>query len=159
MVAGVYNEYIIKKVANAHTDLMVQNIYMCSDSIIFNFVVLIYGGAVTSEQTFFDVKGLLQGFVILIIINNSLVGVVTSMFLKHLNSVLKSLASAIEIVLTAILSCLLLGIPIYWNTVVAVVLLTFAIVIYVKNPVKSSSPSNNVDEAAKSLLSKHGGSV
>ena len=159
-MAGVYNEYIIKRVADAKTDLMVQNIYMCCDSIMFNFVALLFGQITApKEESLFDAKSLLQGFVVLIIINNSLVGIVTSMFLKHLNSVLKSLASAIEIVLTAVLSSLLLGIPIYWNTVVAIVLLTFAIIIYVKNPVQSSNAANSSDEASKTLLVNQRGSV
>ena len=154
MVAGVYNEYIIKRVAGSKTHLMAQNIYMCLDSIMFNLLVLIFGQTTSTKDMVSDIKGLLQGFVILIILNNSLVGIVTSLFLKHLNSVLKSLASAIEIVLTAILSCIVLGIPIYWNTVIAVVLLTLAIVIYVKNPVQSTTSIKGDDEASKSLLSK-----
>jgi hypothetical protein len=45
---------------------------------------------------------LLQLFVVCIILNNSLVGIVTSLFLKNLNSIVKAFASALELVFTAI---------------------------------------------------------
>ncbi len=75
-------------------------------------------------------------FVIAIIINNSLVGIVTSLFLKNLNSILKAFASALELIFTAILSFVLLGIPIYWNSVVAVCIVAYAVVMYAQNPMK-----------------------
>ena len=47
--------------------------------------------------------------VLLLIVNNAVLGIVTSLFLKKLNSILKAFASAIELVLTAVLSVPLLG--------------------------------------------------
>ena len=75
---------------------------------------------------------------IAIIINNSLVGIVTSLFLKNLNSILKAFASALELILTAICSWLLLGIPLYWNTILAVCIVGYSVVMYAKNPLKTS---------------------
>ena len=46
---------------------------------------------------------------LLLIVNNAVLGIVTSLFLKKLNSILKAFASAIELVLTAVLSVPLLG--------------------------------------------------
>ena len=153
----MYNEFIIKRVTSPLPHLMVHNVYMYLNSITFNFAVLVFGHSTAPKETLFDSKGLLQGFVILIIINNSLDGIMTSLFLKHFNSVLKSIAAAIDIVLTAILSCLVLGIPIYWNTIVAVMLMTLAIIVYVKYPLESSQKS--ADETAKNTSSKNQGSV
>lgn len=55
--------------------------------------------------------------------------------LQSLNSILKALAASVELVLTSALSFLLLGIPLYFNTVIAVVLISSAVVIYAKYPV------------------------
>ena len=95
---------------------------------------------------------LFQFFVIAIIINNSLVGIVTSLFLKNLNSILKAFASALELILTAIFSWILLGIPIYWNTILAVCIVGYSVVLYAKNPLKTSEDTSlkfHLDKDAK----------
>lgn len=83
---------------------------------------------------------LIQFYVLAIILNNAAVGIVTSLFLKNLNSILKAFASALELVLTAILSFFLLGFPIHWNTFVAVTIVAYAVVLYASNPLKSVIP-------------------
>ncbi len=77
-----------------------------------------------------------QPLVLCIILNNAAVGLVTSYFLKDLNSVLKAIASALELVFTAVASYVVLGIPVYWNTAVAVAVVSYAVVLYAQNPVK-----------------------
>ena len=97
-------------------------------------------------------QGLLQGFVIFIVLNNALIGIVTSLFLKIFNSILKAFASAMELVFTAILSFIILGIPIYWNTVLAVGVVSGAVIMYAQNPLKSSneaSKKQNVSNNSK----------
>ena len=86
-------------------------------------------------------------FVIAIIINNSLVGIVTSLFLKNLNSILNAFASALELIFTAILSFVLLGIPIYWNSVVAVCIVAYAVVMYAQNPMKMMPDKRSVTKS------------
>ena len=94
-----------------------------------------------------------QFFVVAIIVNNSLVGIVTSLFLKNLNSILKAFASALELVFTAVLSFLLLGIPLYWNTVVAVGVVSYAVVLYAKNPIKEQpKPATVKKEEVEKLV-------
>eukprot|EP00095_Tigriopus_kingsejongensis_P007665 maker-scaffold156_size297567-snap-gene-0.21 protein:Tk07665 transcript:maker-scaffold156_size297567-snap-gene-0.21-mRNA-1 annotation:"hypothetical protein D910_11688" len=134
--AGVYNEYLIKSVAGQEVHIMVQNVYMCLDSIISNVAFLAYQGQLS---TAFNLEALVpigQTFVVLIILNNAFIGIITSLFLKNLNSIIKAFASAIEIVFTAILSFVLLGIPIYLNTVIAVAVVSYAVVLYAQHPVK-----------------------
>ena len=92
---------------------------------------------------------------IAIIINNSMVGIVTSLFLKNLNSILKAFASALELVFTAILSFVLLRIPIHWNTVVAVVVVSYAVVMYAQNPVKSGNGEKPPSPGKKSVSFKN----
>ena len=134
--AGVYNEYIIKNIAGEEVDIMIQNVYMYLDSILCNILILTYKSELTISFTPGSLTNILQFFVIAIIINNSLVGIVTSLFLKNLNSILKAFASALELIFTAILSFLLLGIPLHWNTILAVAVVSYAVVMYAKNPLK-----------------------
>lgn len=76
---------------------------------------------------------------LLLIINNSVLGIVTSLFLKKLNSILKAFASALELVITAILSVPILGIPLTLNTVLALGLISVAVVMYAQNPVQNQN--------------------
>ena len=124
---------------------MLQNAYMYIDSIFCN-LMLIFGHKLISHQQvpvsvfdFSDIQGLLQGFVIFIVLNNALIGIVTSLFLKIFNSILKAFASAMELVFTAILSFMILGIPIYYNTVLAVGIVSGAVIMYAQNPLKNSN--------------------
>ena len=84
----------------------------------------------------------LRGFnklVIAIVLINASIGIMTSLFIKTFNSVLKTFVSAIELMLTAILSFLVFGIPIYWNTVVAIFIVSTAILIYAMNPIQADN--------------------
>lgn len=78
---------------------------------------------------------------ILVIINSAAIGIVTSFFLKLLNSILKTFASALELIFTALLTWLLFGIPIYLNTVCAIFVVTVAVLMYSQNPVTNVKPS------------------
>ena len=159
MFAGVYNEHIIKNVAGAKVDIMLQNAYMYIDSILCNLLLIacqhfFYQTAKASNTatTSIDLKSLLQGFVIAIIVNNAAIGIVTSLFLKTFNSILKAFASSLELVFTAIFSFIILGIPIYWNTAIAVAIVSSAVVMYAQNPLKSTTNANA--EGEKSALEK-----
>ena len=77
--------------------------------------------------------------VLLLIINNAVLGIVTSLFLKKLNSILKAFASALELVITAVLSVPLLRIPLTAHTVLALLLISVAVVMYAQNPVQSQT--------------------
>ena len=128
---------------------MLQNAYMYIDSIFCN-LILIFGQIIFYNNESkedagaqFGFMGLLQGFVIAIIINNAFIGIVTSLFLKIFNSILKAFASAMELVFTAILSFLILGIPIYWNTVLSVAIVSAAVVMYAQNPIKNTNIGGN----------------
>ncbi|XP_015601185.1 UDP-galactose transporter senju [Cephus cinctus] len=138
-LAGVYNEYLLKR-QGADINIFVQNVFMYIDSILCNIVVLAAHGSLL--QTF-DSAGpsiFLQPKVILIIINNTAIGIITSFFLKNLNSILKNFASALELIFTAILSWILFGIPIYINTVLAIAIVSYSVLLYSRNPVQNAHP-------------------
>ena len=82
--------------------------------------------------------------VLLIIVNNALLGLATSLFLKKLNSILKAFASALELVLTALLSVPILGIPLTLHTVIALAIISLAVIVYAQNPVENKKSEEKV---------------
>ncbi|XP_047469186.1 UDP-galactose transporter senju-like [Penaeus chinensis] len=133
-LAGVYNEKLLKDIG-AEVHIMVQNVFMYIDSILCNAAVLLMRGELGSAFTVSALSQIWQPAVIVIIINNAAVGIVTSFFLKNLNSILKTFASALELMFTAVLSWLIFGMAIGWWTVLAIALVTYASWMYAQNPV------------------------
>lgn len=73
--------------------------------------------------------------VLLIAINNCCIGIVTSFFLKYMNSILKTFASALELLFTAVLCWILFSIPIYINTILAIAIVSISVYLYSTSPV------------------------
>jgi len=132
--AGVYNEFLIKG-KGADIDIMIQNVFMYLDSIICNVLLLGGKGELSSAFTIGALSSLANPLVLLLIINNAVLGIITSLFLQKLNSVVKAFASALELVITALVSWPLLDIPLTPHTVTALVAICAAVVIYAQNPV------------------------
>lgn len=70
-------------------------------------------------------------------------GVVTSLLLHSLNSIMKVFATAIELVLIAVLSWIILGYPVTFQTMLAVCIVSCSVVIYAKNPVAKNTSLTN----------------
>lgn len=137
--AGVYNEYLLKK-SGADVNIFVQNVYMYLDSIICNGSILLLQGNLHDVFTYDSLEKVFHYKVILVMVNNAAVGIITSFFLKTLNSILKTFASALELVLTAIFSFIFFSIPIHLNTIIALVLVMFAIYLYSQSPINNTPP-------------------
>lgn len=135
-LAGTYNEYLLKT-KGSNVDIFLQNVFMYLDSVICNFLILCFKGEV--GNIFDDFSSLADTFVILIIINSAVVGIVTSFFLKNLNSILKTYASALELVITAVVCYILFNILITEFTVLSICLVIIAVAMYFKNPVNNVS--------------------
>uniref|UniRef100_A0A1A9WK72 Uncharacterized protein n=1 Tax=Glossina brevipalpis TaxID=37001 RepID=A0A1A9WK72_9MUSC len=133
-LAGVYNEYLLKD-KGSEVNIFVQNVFMYVDSIACNVFILILQGQLFAAFTLNNLESIIRFKVIIIIVNNAAVGMVTSFFLKYMNSILKSFASALELVFIAILSYFLFNIPIYINTVLSITAVSFAIYLYSQSPV------------------------
>lgn len=133
-LAGVYNEYLLKG-TGAHINIYVQNVFMYLDSIVCNVVLLILQGDLLSAFNYDSLKFVFTFKVIIIMINNAAIGIITSFFLKYLNSILKTFASALELLFTAILCYLLFHIPVYLNTMLSIGVVSFSIYLYTLSPV------------------------
>lgn len=116
---------------------------MYIDSIICNILVLIIQGNPLGAFENVGPSILQEPKVLIIIANNAAIGIITSFFLKNLNSILKTFASALELVFTAILCWFIFDIPIYLNTVFAITMVSYAVILYAQNPVQNLKP--NID--------------
>lgn len=161
--AGVYNEYLLKD-TGASVNILIQNIFMYVDSILCNLILVF----LTTSGSQLDFSFITQPILQVILINGALAGITTSFFLKSLNSILKTFAATLEIIITAILCYFIFSTPIDIFTVCSIFLIFFAILLYSQAPVKtstapngSSSSSINTDllkeadaESIKVLISK-----
>lgn len=140
-LAGVYNEYLLKNVG-ARVNIYVQNVFMYVDSIICNVVLLILQGNSMDAINMVNLKAVFTFNVIIIILNNAAIGIVTSFFLRYLNSILKTFASALELLFTAILCYILFNIPIHLNTTISIAVVSIAIYLYSLSPVINNVTNN-----------------
>ncbi|XP_066257393.1 UDP-galactose transporter senju [Euwallacea similis] len=143
--AGVYNEYLLKN-QGSDVNIFVQNVFMYLDSIICNIILLMLNGTLFNAFQYDNLVKVMHYKVLLVMLNNATVGIVTSVFLKTLNSILKTFASALELVLTALLSWILFGIPVYLNTIIAICTVMYAIYLYSQNPVINTTQSKGEEK-------------
>lgn len=133
-LAGVYNEYLLKD-KGAEVNIFVQNVFMYLDSIVCNAGILLLRGELLDAFSVHNLGSIMRFSVIIIIVNNAAIGIVTSFFLKYMNSILKTFASALELLFTAVLCYFLFAIPIYVNTALAIAVVSYAIYLYTQSPV------------------------
>jgi len=141
--AGVYNEYLLKSDRTIQVDMMLQNAFMYFDSILCNFILLIYFDYQQPTLSAIDklyntIELILSGkeiLILLIILNNAAVGIVTSLFLKSMTSILKTFASALELLFTSILAWIIFSIPVSIYTFIAIFIVSTAVYLYSINPV------------------------
>ena len=153
-LAGVYNEYLLKG-TGAHVNIYIQNVFMYLDSIVCNLILLIIQGNFLSAFNVNSLKYVFTFKVIIIMVNNAAIGIITSFFLKYLNSILKTFASALELLFTAVLCYLLFHIPIYLNTILSIAVVSFSIYLYSLSPVVNTSVNGTVANAKKLPNGRH----
>uniref|UniRef100_A0A182Q0Q2 CMP-sialic acid transporter n=1 Tax=Anopheles farauti TaxID=69004 RepID=A0A182Q0Q2_9DIPT len=146
-LAGVYNEYLLKK-KGSDINIYVQNVFMYLDSIVCNLLILLLQGELVSAFTSENLREIARFEVLVIMVNNAAIGIITSFFLKYMNSILKTFASALELLFTAILCYLLFAIPVYLNTVLAIFVVSYSIYLYSLNPVVNLANTPGPSKAA-----------
>lgn len=132
--AGVYNEFLLKD-TGVNIDIMIHNVFMYIDSIVCNAAVLLVRGEAWSAFSRASVATLVNPLVIAIIVNGAICGIVTSVFLKSLNSILKTFASALDLSVMAVLCWIIFKIPVDAYTVMAIAIVSIAIYCYSQQPV------------------------
>ncbi|GBM52482.1 UDP-galactose transporter senju [Araneus ventricosus] len=132
--AGVYNEYLLKDVG-ADVHLMLQNVFMYLDCIVCNFIVLLLNGEAQTAFSSESFQSVFKPLVIAVMVNGCACGIVTSIFLKNLNSILKTFAGALDLIFTATMCWIVFGIPIDIYTVISIAIVLYATYLYSQNPV------------------------
>ncbi|KAF4663415.1 ER degradation-enhancing alpha-mannosidase-like protein 3 [Perkinsus olseni] len=133
--AGVYNEKLLKGQDTASPN--VQNMFMYIVSMACNALGLMVRGSGWGLITAFspeNLKPILSWNVLAIIFNAAITGVMTGFFLKHLNSILKSIAAAIQVWTVAITSSIVFGYPIDLGVFLSLVLVTAGVWVYSRYP-------------------------
>lgn len=133
-LAGVYNEYLLKK-ESPSANIFIQNVFMYLNSIICNAVMVFFNEPLSQTFSRQSLAAVLVPSVLILMLNNAGGGITTSFFLRNLNSIMKTFTGAIELTCSAILCYLFFGIPIYLNTVVSIVTVSYATILYSSNPV------------------------
>ncbi|CAL1527615.1 unnamed protein product [Lymnaea stagnalis] len=146
--AGVYNEFLLKD-TGVDVHIMMANVFMYLNSIICNLLILAYRGEFLEAFHHSSVMSILQPGVMAIIINNAAIGIVTSLFLRSLNSILKTFASALELMFTAVLCWIIFGIPVDLYTVMAIFIVSAATYLYAQNPVVNKARTEIEEDTKK----------
>lgn len=144
--AGVYNEFLLKD-TGCEVHIMMANVFMYVQSILCNVIALALKGELFTAFTVASLTAIARPSVLAIIANNAAIGIVTSLFLRTLNSILKTFASALELMFTAILCWMIFGIPIDMFTVLALAIVIAATYLYAQNPVVNKARNEIVMEA------------
>lgn len=152
-LAGVYNEYLLKD-KGSEVNIFVQNVFMYVDSIVCNVFILLLQGQLLAAFTLNNLEAIFRFKVLIIVVNNAAIGLVTSFFLKYMNSILKSFASALELLFTAILCYFLFNIPIYINTALAIAVVSFSIYLYSQSPVVNTGKLRSTHKRSE-LITTH----
>ncbi|XP_018493968.1 UDP-galactose transporter senju-like [Galendromus occidentalis] len=97
-----------------------------------------------------------EPIVLLIIANGALCGIIVSVFLRNLNSILKTFAGALDLSFSAVLCWFMFSIPIDMPTIVAISIVSIATYLYSQNPVvnkvKETEPKSTSDIDLKDEL-------
>lgn len=135
-----------------NADIILQNIFMYLDSILCNVIVYLMvannNHAKSNNLANDDVQLtttlshlLSEPLALILIVNNALSGLVASLFLKSLNSILTTFASALELFAVAFLAWILFNDEIDIYTITALILVSAAMIVYSKSPVSVEPPS------------------
>lgn len=154
-LAGVYNEYLLKD-QGKDINIYIQNVFMYIDSILCNGLLLLLTGNIKSAFAFENLRETFRPGVILIAINSCCIGIVTSFFLKYMNSILKTFASALELLFTAVLCWVLFSMPIHMNTILAIAIVSISVYLYSQSPVVNTAKAGhrNDFEDKRALLTE-----
>lgn len=150
--AGVYNEYLLKDhTTSADADFILQNMFMYLDSILCNVIMYYVTDIHSSDKSTSSSETrplvlLNDPLIIIVILNNALSGLVASLFLKNLNSILKTFASSLELFAVALLAWIIFGDIIDRYTIIALFMVSFALIVYSRNPVSTAPPDRITDK-------------
>jgi len=123
---GVYSELILKQ--NAEIPLVVKNIYLYFWSTLCNllYITFFQSRLLVPENFFAGWDGLVYSLVVV----GAVCGFSTSIFLRYLNVLLKEFAHSAEMLVTALLTAFLFGVPLTTNILFSIFLVGVSVYLY-----------------------------
>jgi len=125
-LGGVYNEFLLKK--NVEIGMNVKNMYLYIFSIIFYFffIMIFHWEMLTPSVYFKGYSPIVWGLIFI----GAFCGFSTSLFLRHLNIILKEYAHSGEMIVTALISYVLFNVTITGNVLLSMFIVGFSIYFY-----------------------------
>jgi UDP-sugar transporter A1/2/3 len=160
--AGVYTELLLKGVAGivpvgssktGGVTTNLQNAFLYTHSIGWNALFLVAQGRLGEALSLRNLSVVSSPTVLAIMAIMSSVGIVTGFFLKHLDSVLKAIASATEIVFTMLASSLLFATPLDARSIASAFLVGAGVALYARPVARSAAtPDRTTEMETRTLL-------
>ena len=120
VLASVYNEAVLKARQAKYTHL--QNACLYADSILLNVGILMLTRSADKDEPIYNAHPNVLLFAIVLLL--ACIGLVTSFFLRYLDSISKSVASALEVALTTLLGYIVFGYDISPSSAISVALVS-----------------------------------
>lgn len=141
-IAGVFNEKLLKDKVEICINL--QNLCLYLDGILFLTFGIMFGisehKSITDALSPTSIEALLKPSILASAIVMSLAGIVTSRFLKIFDSIWKSVAVALVVVILPIVSQIFFGTPITIKTVCSIIMVTLGMHLYTSQPQPQPQP-------------------
>jgi len=135
--ANVYNQILLKNKDNA--DLWIQNLFMYLNGFLLNLLVLVLKSF--TENSSMTPSSITHNFSaphLLLILNQTFLGISASMLLKYLNVIIKAFSSAVEMLVSAIAQYLVFGLTVKGlNNYLAYLIAWFSLYLYALNPIEN----------------------
>lgn len=128
--AGLYNEVLLKDEVAPEVTTNLQNAYMYFHSVLLNIILLIFNGTFWEAASPSNMATVFSPTLLAIIVIMASVGTVTGFFLKHLDSVRKTVAGALEIVFVVFFSFCIFGTPLDLPCVLAALMVGGGVVLF-----------------------------
>ncbi len=128
-LAGVYNEWILKKYYSE--SLHVQNIYLYTYGSLFNMVPAVGVPLLTSQSL--DQLNLFKGFSIytwLIIVTQAFNGIFMSVVIKHTSNIIRLFVISFSVVVTTVLSIMVFHLTLNFYFIISFGSMVFALWLY-----------------------------
>jgi drug/metabolite transporter (DMT)-like permease len=123
--ASVVNEKLLKN----RMSLSVSNVFMYLISVVVNASAIVYKTGVSGLYLPISSFSILA-----VVVNGALLGLVTSLFLRYLNSVRKAIASAVEVWVTVLLSWWVFGYAIDDTAAMGISVLSVGVLLFTSGP-------------------------
>lgn len=151
--ASVSTEVLLKgEVVDDRVTTNLQNAFMYFQSVVCNVGILLVQGSLGEAVSWNNASAVFTPVVLSIIVIMSSVGLVTGFFLKHLDSVRKTIASALEVVITMVVSFFVFGVNIDATSLLSAAIVSSGVLLY-------SRPVSANLSAAVEVVSKQAGKV